>query len=697
MLVERESELLGALATDLAKPPLEAYATDVGFVISDLDHARKHLERWMAPEKVHAPLATQPGRAWIQREPLGVVLVIAPWNYPVQLTLAPLVGALAAGNAAVVKPSELSPTTSAVLARWIPEYTDGDAVAVVQGAVEETTALLEQRWDHIFYTGNGRVGRVVMRAAAEHLTPVTLELGGKSPVVVDRSANLAVAAKRIAWGKYLNAGQTCIAPDYVLCHDAVVDELTDRIRDAVRAFYGPDPRLSADYARIVDTRHLRRLVGYLGDGEVAFGGQSDEPTRYIAPTALRDVADDAPSMTEEIFGPVLPIRVGDRHRRSRGLHHRTRQAARAVRVRRQRRRRPRRGRPHVVGFGLRERHPLPGERGRPALRRCGRERHRGLPRPAQLRGVQPRQGRPPARDAARPRAGLPSVLPAQGPAAAPLPLSRPRKHQGGPMAEHLPDAWDAGLPADDNLIKGYVHGYADLMEATAAALGWPLVRTERFVAVDAGTAFPFQQTVVPLRPFGTDETDDLLAEVDAFYAPRPGGPYLLWCGFPVPSLADRGWQAMGHPPLMFRPPGGPVPPVPDGLEIVPVTTLTELEEFTTTLVEAFPVPQLTGLPYGGYGPKLLEVPDWRMWIGRMDGRTVATSAVHVHGGINDVEWISARPETRGRGVGAAVTWAATLADPALPAMLIASDLGQPVYERMGYLRLTRFSLWFRTR
>jgi hypothetical protein len=265
------------------------------------------------------------------------------------------------------------------------------------------------------------------------------------------------------------------------------------------------------------------------------------------------------------------------------------------------------------------------------------------------------------------------------------------------MAEHLPDAWDAGLPADDNLIKGYVHGYADLMEATAAALGWPLLRTARFVAVDAGTAFPFQQTVVPLRPFGTDEADDLLAEVDAFYAPRPGGPYLLWCGFPVPSLADRGWQAMGHPPLMFRPAGGPVPPVPDGLEIVPVTTPAELEEFTTTLVEAFPVPQLTGVPYGGYGPALLEVPDWRMWIGRIDGRTVATSAVHVHGGINDVEWISARPETRGRGVGAAVTWAATLADPALPAMLIASDLGQPVYERMGYLRLTRFSLWFRTR
>jgi aldehyde dehydrogenase (NAD+) len=308
MLTEREDELLAALATDLAKPPLEAYATDIGFVKSDLAHASRHLERWMAPEKVRVPLTTRPARAWVQREPLGVVLVIAPWNYPVQLTLSPLVGALAAGNCAVVKPSELAPTTSAVLARWIPEYTDRDAVAVVQGAAEETTRLLAQRFDHIFYTGNGRVGRIVMRAAAEHLTPVTLELGGKSPVVVDRSANLAVAAKRIAWGKFLNAGQTCVAPDYVLCHDAVVDELTDGIRNAVRAFYGPDPRLSPDYARIVDTRHLRRLVSYLGDGEIAFGGESDEPTRYLAPTALRGVADDAPCMTEEIFGPVLPIR-----------------------------------------------------------------------------------------------------------------------------------------------------------------------------------------------------------------------------------------------------------------------------------------------------------------------------------------------------------------------------------------------------
>lgn len=308
MLVDHERDLLDALGADLAKPPLEAYGTEIGFAKREIEHARKNLERWAAPEKVRAPLPVQPARAWVQPEPLGAVLVIAPWNYPVQLTLAPLVGALAAGNCAVVKPSELAPTTSAVLARWIPDYTDRDAVAVVQGGVDETTALLAQRWDHVFYTGNGHVGRIVMRAAAEHLTPVTLELGGKSPAVVDRSADLAVAARRIAWGKYLNAGQTCIAPDYVLCHADVIEELTDGIRDAVRAFYGPDPRLSRDYARIVDTRHLRRLVGYLDEGEIAFGGESDEPTRYIAPTALRDVPDDAPCMREEIFGPVLPIR-----------------------------------------------------------------------------------------------------------------------------------------------------------------------------------------------------------------------------------------------------------------------------------------------------------------------------------------------------------------------------------------------------
>jgi GNAT superfamily N-acetyltransferase len=261
------------------------------------------------------------------------------------------------------------------------------------------------------------------------------------------------------------------------------------------------------------------------------------------------------------------------------------------------------------------------------------------------------------------------------------------------MAEHLPDAWDADLPASDNLIKSYVLGYAELMEAMATALGWPTARTDRFVAVDAGTPFPWQNCVVPLRPFATDEVDDVIGEAEAFFRARPGGPFLLWGGFPVPDLSGRGWNLMGHPPLMLRPAGGAAPPLPDGLEISPVRNVADLDDFTTTLVEAFPVPELAGLPLGGYGPAMLDVDGWNLWVGRIDGRPVATAAAWVHGGLVDVEWISARPEARGRGVGAAVTWAATMADPARPAMLIASDLGQPVYERMGYLRLTRFTLW----
>lgn len=265
------------------------------------------------------------------------------------------------------------------------------------------------------------------------------------------------------------------------------------------------------------------------------------------------------------------------------------------------------------------------------------------------------------------------------------------------MAEHLPDAWDTGLPADDNLLKGYVWGYAELMAKTAAALGWPAVQTERFVAVDAGTDFPFQNCAVPLRPFGADEADDLLAEIRSFYAGRDGGAFLAWCGFPTPDLADRGWQLMGHPPLMFRPPGGDAPPIPEGLEVVEVRSADEAEEFATTIVDAYPVPPLVGVPFGGFGPEIVDVPGWRMWVGRVDGRPVATSAGHLHAGINDVEWISTHADVRGRGIGAAMTWLPTLMDPMQPAMLIASDLGQPIYERMGYLRLTRFTLWFRGR
>ena len=307
MLVEREAEILDALVADLGKPRLEAWATDVGFVINEIDHASKHLRRWMRPRRVGTPIVTKPASARLVPEPVGVVLVIAPWNYPVQLTLAPLVGAVAAGNAVVLKPSEIAPATSSVLAHFLPEYLDTESIAVVEGSIGETKALLAERFDHIFYTGNGRVGRVVMEAASRHLTPVTLELGGKSPTIVDASANLDVAARRITWGKYLNAGQTCIAPDYVLVARDQADRLVELIRRAIFDFYGNDPQASPDYARIVDDEHFARLSGLLASGTVTVGGESDRATRYIAPTVLRDVAPESPVMQEEIFGPLLPV------------------------------------------------------------------------------------------------------------------------------------------------------------------------------------------------------------------------------------------------------------------------------------------------------------------------------------------------------------------------------------------------------
>jgi aldehyde dehydrogenase (NAD+) len=307
LLVDREAELLAALATDLGKPPAEAWATDIGFVISEIDHVLHHLRSWARPERVWAPLVTRPAKARIVREPFGVALVIAPWNYPVQLLLSPMVGALAAGNCVLAKPSEVSASTSATLARLVPKYVDTDAVAVVEGGVEETRALLAERFDYVFYTGNGRVGRIVMEAAAQHLTPVTLELGGKSPVIVDESADLHVAARRIAWGKYLNAGQTCIAPDYVLVASGLEERFVEEVRRAVFDFYGSDPKASADYGRIVNTGHVKRLAGLLGDGQATIGGAVDESERYVAPTVLQGVADDAAVMQEEIFGPILPI------------------------------------------------------------------------------------------------------------------------------------------------------------------------------------------------------------------------------------------------------------------------------------------------------------------------------------------------------------------------------------------------------
>jgi aldehyde dehydrogenase (NAD+) len=311
MLVEREQEFADALARDLSKPATEAYATDIGFTVAEIDHTLKHLRRWMKPRRVSTRMVTKPSRARVVREPLGVVLVIAPWNYPVQLSLAPMIGAIAAGNCVALKPSEVTPNTSSVLARLIPEYLDSTCIAVVEGGVPETQALLGEQWDHIFYTGNGRVARVVMEAAAKHLTPVTLELGGKSPAIIDETANLEIAARRVTWGKFLNAGQTCIAPDYVLVDRSIADRFVEKVRESIRDFYGANPKSSPDYARIVDDRHWQRLAGLLDSGTVAIGGERDESSRYIAPTVLRDVQPNAPVMQDEIFGPILPVLAVD--------------------------------------------------------------------------------------------------------------------------------------------------------------------------------------------------------------------------------------------------------------------------------------------------------------------------------------------------------------------------------------------------
>ena len=308
LATENAEELVTALQADFGKPTLEAWTTDVAVVAMDCALALKNLRRWTRPEKVSTPMQQQPGRSRIVRDPLGVVLIIAPWNYPVQLLLSPLVGAIAAGNCAVLKPSEITPHTSAVLAKLIPKYLDPDCITLVEGAVPETTALLAQRFDHIFYTGNGAVARVVLEAAAKHLTPVTLELGGKSPCIIDRNANIEVAARRIAWGKFLNAGQTCVAPDYILVHPDREEELVEKLKETITTFYGDNPQKTDDYARIVSPNHHRRLTSLLKEsGDVVAGGEVDEETRYIAPTLVRNVTPDSPLMTEEIFGPILPI------------------------------------------------------------------------------------------------------------------------------------------------------------------------------------------------------------------------------------------------------------------------------------------------------------------------------------------------------------------------------------------------------
>jgi aldehyde dehydrogenase (NAD+) len=307
LITENAENLRAALWTDLRRNWIEADLVDVGGVAQEADYARQHLREWMRPMTVSTPPMMQPGEVRVRFDPLGVGLIIGAWNYPFFLTLSPLIAAISGGNAAVIKPSEIAPASANVLARLIPRYLDLDAFSVVLGGVPETTALLEQKWDHIFFTGGPSIGKIVMAAAAKNLTPVVLELGGKCPTIVHSSANLAVAARRIAQGRWLNAGQTCTGVDHVLVFRDVKEQFLRFLKDTVIQFYGKDPRQSPDFGRMVSDRHYARIVGLLESGEVFHGGQHDPKDRYIAPTILINTPLDSPVMQEEIFGPVLPV------------------------------------------------------------------------------------------------------------------------------------------------------------------------------------------------------------------------------------------------------------------------------------------------------------------------------------------------------------------------------------------------------
>jgi aldehyde dehydrogenase (NAD+) len=308
-LLKHEEELVAAMHADMRKPRFEAYMSDIGLVLAAVDEALDQLKEWARPQPVSTPLAIQVADSALHKEPLGVVLIIAPWNYPVLLLLAPLVGAIAAGNCAVLKPSEEVPSTSAVIERIIQEAFAPEQVWLVQGPGSEVVPSLMNtfHFDHVFFTGSPRVGRIILSLAAPQLVPVTLELGGKSPAIVDSRANVKVAAKRIAWSKCFNAGQTCIATDHALVHASVMDEFLDHYARFVQKAYGGDPQQSPHFARLVNSERFAVVRSYLSQGRVVLGGQSDAADRYIAPTVLADVSLDGPVMREEIFGPVLPV------------------------------------------------------------------------------------------------------------------------------------------------------------------------------------------------------------------------------------------------------------------------------------------------------------------------------------------------------------------------------------------------------
>jgi aldehyde dehydrogenase (NAD+) len=309
-IIANQDRIVAAVQADLGRPPFEAYFEIA--TLGEIKLAIKQLKTWVKPRKVSTSIDVFPASAWVQPEPLGVALIIGPWNYPFQLLLSPLVGAIAAGNCAILKPSEHAPHTAGVVADLVRSVFDSNYVAVVEGDAEISQQLLAEKFDHIFFTGGTEIGRIVMQAAAKNLTPVTLELGGKSPCIVDKTTRLDYAAKRIAWGKFINAGQTCIAPDYLLVDRTIKAEFMTHLVKAIQDLYGDNPATSPDFARIINQRQLTRLKSLLNSGKVVLGGDVNEADRYISPTVLDEVTWTDLVMESEIFGPILPVLTYDR-------------------------------------------------------------------------------------------------------------------------------------------------------------------------------------------------------------------------------------------------------------------------------------------------------------------------------------------------------------------------------------------------
>lgn len=306
-LHQYEKQLTEALQTDLHKSYEEAYLTELSIIYAEIRHHQRHLRRWSRNKCITSPLAIQPSRSYLINEPLGNTLIISPWNYPVHLLINPLIGAISAGCTAMLKPSPYTPHVSAVLTKMIRSTFQEEYIAIVEGNREVNQQLLSQRWDLIFFTGSPSLGKMVMEAASKHLTPVVLELGGKSPCIIDKTANLSIAAKRVAWGKVLNAGQTCIAPDYLMVHEEVKDEFLTLVVKEWKSLLGDNPSACKHYVRIVNEKAMERLVAYLNDGTIYYGGNYDKVDGYLSPTILTDVSPNSKVMQEEIFGPIFPV------------------------------------------------------------------------------------------------------------------------------------------------------------------------------------------------------------------------------------------------------------------------------------------------------------------------------------------------------------------------------------------------------